>query len=136
MKIKFVILVIFLLTPFIVNSQNGSTTSKYLFSENQVRKLYELKLEYDYLIQANQELWTITNNCDSLIVLYELSEREYNSSLKVKDEIISNTEKMYNAEKEKNNSFDNKISSLKKQNQLFKLTTGSGVVIILLFLIL
>jgi arginine utilization protein RocB len=98
--------------------------------------LYELKLEYDYLIQANQELWTITNNCDSLIVLYELSEREYNSSLKVKDEIISNTEKMYNAEKEKNNSFDNKISSLKKQNQLFKLTTGSGVVIILLFLIL
>lgn len=65
MKSKCIILGIFLLIPFILKSQDGSTI--YPLTEFQLRQLGAVKRQYNYLLWENDTLKKMMILCDSII---------------------------------------------------------------------
>ena len=138
MKSKLLMLVIFLSIHCIVNSQDTSTTGNknYMFNEQQVRRMYELKLINDFTQQQNQILQTMVSVCDSTNHLNEEAKIELGKQLEIKISENSNLSMINDLEKEKYINATQEIKALKKQKKLFVGTTSIGVILAIVAFIL
>ena len=121
MQKKLLILSVFLLTHFILMSQNGSTV--YPLSGEQVRTLARVKLEFTFLLDENKSMHEMLVWCDSITIVNDRIIKQKDIQLLSKDQVIKDLDKIIIFKDDKFKLSEEQQNKLKNQKNLFIGTT-------------
>ena len=137
MKLQSLILFLFLLIPCTGISQDGLTADEHFwFTEAQVREMYKVKLENEFLDSENISLSRMIVFCDSVSAANERSKEQLQIQIGLKDQTIKNHKLIIEQEQGKFAVAEETIQSINRKKNFYITTTTVAVTLTLLVLVL
>ena len=133
MKLRLLILSALLLIASTLMSQNGLTL--YPFSENQVRTMGRVRLEYTFLLEENKNMRQMLDYCDSIVKADSLVIVQQNIQIRIWSTIVENRDDRYNLMKEQLNNCTDQIKKERRKRFLYMGTTAGALTLLVLVLL-
>ena len=126
MKSKYLILLLFLLIPFIAKSQDGLTKGKkkYWFTESQVQEMYRVKYDLEFAELENITLQQMISVQDSIVKKHERQNLILNTKIGKLESQYQNQIDITTQWEQKYRISENTINSLKNVKTALIVTTS------------